>query len=115
MSPNRCRPSPRNEQQPRHPPWRRSSALPLGLEVVSGDGVGDDEDFPHDSDEGDLSGSIVVVGDAIVEVAHRGGMADSGAGGVEQGAAHERSSMTGFGLPFSFSAFAGMGSEADEG
>jgi hypothetical protein len=45
----------------------------LGVEVVSGDGVGDDEDFPHDSGEGDFSGSIVVVGDAIVEVAHRGG------------------------------------------
>ena len=89
--------------------------MTLGLEVVSGDGVGDDEDFPHDSGEGDLSGSIVVVGDAIVEVAHRGGMADSGAGGVEQGAAHERSSMTGFGLPFSFSAFVGMGGEADKG
>ena len=83
--------------------------MTLGLEVVSGDGVGDDEDFPHDSDEGDLSGPIVVVGDAIVEVAHRGGMADSGAGGVEQGAAHERSSMTDFGLPFSFSAFVGVG------
>jgi hypothetical protein len=87
----------------------------LSFEVVTGDGVGDDENFPHDSGEGDLSGSIVVVGDAIVEVAHRGGMADSGAGGVEQGAAHERSSMTGFGLPDSFSAFVGMGGEADEG
>jgi hypothetical protein len=87
----------------------------LGVEVVSGDGVGDDENFPHDRGEGDLSGSFVVVGDAIVEVAHRRGMADSGAGGVEQGAAHERSSMTGFGLPDSFSAFVGVGGEADEG
>jgi hypothetical protein len=87
----------------------------LGVEVVSGDGVGDDENFPHDRGEGDLSGSFVVVGDAIVEVAHRRGMADSGAGGVEQGAAHERLSMTGFGLPDSFSAFVGVGGEADEG
>ena len=87
----------------------------VGLEVVSGDGVGDDENFPHDRGEGDLSGSIVGMGEASVEVAHRGGMADSGAGGVEQGAAHERSSMTGFGLPFSFSAFVGVGGKTDEG
>ena len=39
----------------------------LGLEVVSGDGVGDDENFPHDRGEGDLSGSIVGMGEASVE------------------------------------------------
>jgi hypothetical protein len=35
------------------------SILTLGLKVVSGDGVGDDEDFPHDSGEGDLPGRLL--------------------------------------------------------
>src|SRR5215831_3572539 len=82
---------------PGHLPWRQSSALTLGgLEMVSSDGVGDDEDFPHDGGEGDLSRSIVVADDAIVEVAHLAGVTDGGSGGVEEGASHERPSMTGF-------------------
>ncbi len=86
-----------------------------GFEVVSGDGVGDGEDFSHDGGQGDFSGAMIGFDEAIVEVLHRGRMPDSGPGGVEQGAAHERSSMAGFGLPAPFSAFVSMGGEPDEG
>ena len=69
-----------------------------GFEVVSSDSVGDDQDFSHDGGQGDFSGTVIGFDQAIVEVPHRGRMADSGPGGVEQRAAHERSSMAGFGL-----------------
>jgi hypothetical protein len=62
-----------------------------------------------------VAGAMVGFDETAVEVAHRGGTADGGARGVEKGAAHERSSMTGFGWPCSFSAFVCMRGEADKG
>src|ERR1700733_2669587 len=93
-----------------------SSGLWLcGFEGVSGDGAGDDQDFSHDGGQGDFSGAMIGFDEAIVEVLHRGRIANGGPGGVEQGAAHERSSVAGFGLPAFFSAFVRMGGESDEG
>ena len=64
---------------PGHPPWRISSAGTwFGLEKVAGDGVGDDEDFPHDGGEGDFSGPFVAFDEAAVEVAQAAGVADGG-------------------------------------
>ena len=48
---------------------RQPYAERLALSGQTADGVGDDENFPHDSGEGDLSGSIVAVGDTLPEVA----------------------------------------------
>jgi hypothetical protein len=42
-------------------------------------------------------------------------MADGGAGGVEQRAAHKRSSVAGFGLSALFTAFVSLGGESDKG
>ena len=85
------------------------------FEVVSSDGVGDDEDFPHDGDQGDFAGAMIGFDEAIIEVLQRGRMSDGGPGGIEQGAADERSSVPDFGLPALFSAFVGVGGEPDEG
>src|SRR6516164_6428876 len=73
--------------RPGHLPWMPSSVLALsGVEMISRDGVGDDENFPHDGDEGDFAGTMVGFDETAVEVAHRGGMADGGARGVEKAA-----------------------------
>src|SRR3984957_13412605 len=65
-----------------------SSGLWLcGFEGGSGDGAGDDQDFSHDGGQGDFSGAMIGFDEAIVEVLHRGRIANGGPGGVEQGAA----------------------------
>ena len=59
-----------------------SSGLWLcGFEGVSGDGAGDDQDFSHDGGQGDFSGAMIGFDEAIVEVLHRGRMANGGPGG----------------------------------
>ena len=93
-----------------------SSGLSLsGFEVVSSDGVGDDQGFSHDGGQGDFSGAMIGFDEASVEVLHRGRMSNGGPRGVEQGAAHERSSVAGFGMAALFSAFVRMGGEPDKG
>lgn len=85
-----------------------------GSTVISSDGVGDDEDFSHDRGQGDFAWAAIGCDETIVEVAQRRGVADGGPGGVEQDAAHERSSVADFGLPASFSAFVCLRGKADE-
>ena len=85
------------------------------MQVVSSDGVGDDEDFPHHCGQGDLSRAPIGLDDTVVEVAHCRGMTDCRSGGVEKGASHDGSSVTGLCAAASCSALVGLGGEADEG
>ena len=63
-----------------------------GLAIAS-DGVSGDQDLAHDGGQGDLTGPSVIAHQAVKKVFERRGMAQRGAGGIEEGAAHPNAAV----------------------
>ena len=86
-----------------------------GLEMISRDGVGDDEYFSHHGGEGYGPGTPVLFDQAIEKIAQLAGMTDGGARRVEKRVSDARASVAGCGAPLGFAAFTRSRGKADQG
>jgi len=63
--------------------------------AIARDGIGGDHELAHDGGQRDLAGPPVLPDQPIIEIPEGRGMANGGAGGIEQGLAQAGAAVTG--------------------
>ena len=83
--------------------------------AIACDGIEGDEHLTHDGDEGDLSGALVLVDEALMELSHDGVVPNGAARCVEQDRTDAWPAVPGGGAVVRRAALLGVRCEADEG